>query len=196
MLDATLPTDLTLGLDWRDKLAPGDIVTFRFPRTDRSIPARNTACLVLEIETVDAQRCAVLIPAQPSRRPSDTACIVSVGKRAELHAAGLDCPTQFAVEDRRRVPLIHTGFVRSCVTGSPVIGQLVGASGERLNAARGRLHALRDIRNAKNADADQLCSHQRAHRRQPVQERDVRIDQHQPGRPVSAPKTADARRAQ
>ena len=111
MLDATLPTNLTLGFDWRDKLSPGDIVMFRFPLEDQTMPTEKIRCLVLEIEAVGTTRFAVLIPALPSRRPSDHARIISIGKRTELDAAGLDLPTQFVVQDRWRVPLTHERFV-------------------------------------------------------------------------------------
>ena len=182
MLDATLPTDLTLGADWRDKLSSGDIVTFRFPPDDRSCFAGDTACLVLEIKAVGTTRFAVLIPALPSRRPSDNARIISIGKRTELDAAGLDLPTRFAVQDRRRVPLTDEGFVHSCVTGSPVIGQLVGASRERLQAARGRLHALRDIRDAQNPNCDQPRPGHRPHLRRLVRGHDLAAEHRAPRR--------------
>ena len=172
MLDATLPTNLTLGFDWRDKLSPGYIVMFRFPLEDQTMPTEKIRCLVLEIEAVGTTRFAVLIPALPSRRPSDHARIISIGKRTELDAAGLDL----------RVPLTHERFVRSCVTGSPVIGQLAGASRERLTAARGRLHALRDIRHAEIANGDQPCPDYRPHRCRLVQGRDFAAEHRAPRR--------------
>ena len=182
MLDATLPTNLTLGFDWRDKLSPGYIVMFRFPLEDQTMPTEKIRCLVLEIEAVGTTRFAALIPVRPSRRPSDNSRIISIGKRTELDAAGLDLPTQFVVQDRRRVPLTHEGFMDSCVTGSPVIGQLAGASRERLTAARGRLHALRDIRHAEIANGDQPRPDYRPHRCRLVQGHDFAAEHRAPRR--------------
>ncbi len=52
------------------------------------------------------------------------------------------------VECRRRNPhskAVGSGFVSRPGTDPPVIGRLTGSEFERLNAVRGRIHALRDI---------------------------------------------------
>ncbi|MFZ3584987.1 hypothetical protein ACOI1H_23010 [Loktanella sp. DJP18] len=151
MLDATtssLDSDIATG--WHDHIAYGDVVYFRIPEVKGADHAVASPYLVLD--TLGDPRYAVLAPAFPSRRPSISPRIVSVGRRAELHAAGLHRPTEFRVDQRILVPVTHHGFVPSALTGSPVIGRVIGAGMERLNVARGRLHALFDMRDMQRHD--------------------------------------------
>ena len=76
----------------------------------------------------------------------------------------------------------HEGFMRSCVTGFPINGQLAGASRERLTAARGRLHALRDIRHVEITNGDQPRPNYRPHRCRLVQGPDFAAEHRAPRR--------------
>ncbi len=181
MLDAnSAHLDITDTQDWRDQLSHGDLVVFRFPIAGRADCAVPRPCLVLDIETVGSRRCAVLVPASPSRHPSTSARIVSIGRRADYRAAGLDRPTQFRVSQRLLVPLSHEDFVPSAETGSPLIGTLNSSGRARLDLARGRLHALRDMREDRSSD-------HRSHRRQSVRGRDFVVEMRRPRRVIARP---------
>ncbi len=179
------PPDATFTENWRDQISHGDLVVFRFPIAGRADCAVPRPCLVLDIETVGSRRCAVLVPATPSRHPSTSARIVSIGRRADYRAAGLDRPTQFPVNQRLLVPLSHEDFVPLAETGSPLIGTLNSSGRARLDLARGRLHALRDMRDDRSSD-------HRSHRRQPVRGRDFVVEMRHPRRVIARPLAATA----
>lgn len=146
MLDSTsLP--YVMADAWRDQLAHGDIVLFRFPLSDGSetAPIKARPCVVLDIETIEGERYALVAYGTTSRRRSNVGEEIHVRKREAYTAAGLDRPTRFIGARRVLVPLTHSGFVSRTGTDSPVIGRLTGSEFERLNAVRGRIHALRDI---------------------------------------------------
>lgn len=168
-----------LNSTWRNHLSHGDVVMFRFPGAGQPAAARPAArpCLVLDIETVGIRRCAVLVPAFPARRPASSGRSVTVFYRAEYRAVGLDQPTTFPVKSRLLVPLAHDGFVVSQITGTPVMGRLDGDAIERMNAERGRLHALRDIRADRERDP-------RPRRRGPERGRDFTVARRGQRRPI------------
>jgi hypothetical protein len=151
-------------------LSHGDVVMFRFPSAGQPAAARPGArvCLVLDIETVGTRRCAVLVPTFPARRPASSDRSVTLFQRPEYRAAGLKGPTHFLIRSRQLMPLGHEGFVIAQTTGTPVIGRLDGDAFERMNAERGRLHALRDIRADRARD-------QHAQRRGPQRGRDFTV---------------------
>jgi hypothetical protein len=153
MLDATTFSPATTDA-WRDDLSQGKIVLFRFPLSeggdDTEIKARP--CLVLDIETIVGVRYAVIAYGTTSRRKSNVGEEIHVCKRAAYMAAGLNEPTRFVGARRILVPLTHTGFVDVANTGSPVLGRLVDSEFERLNAVRGRIHALRSIATERHAN--------------------------------------------
>lgn len=141
---------------WQDQLSPGDIVMFRFPGLGQPTSARPMPrpCLVLDIEIVRGRRCAVLVPAVPFRRPAGRDRQVTLGKRAEWRAAGLEQPTAFPLRSRLLVPLAHEGFVVAPGTGSPVLGHLPEAVMERRGARRATHGAATGLRSAKRGVAD------------------------------------------
>jgi hypothetical protein len=132
---------------WRDHLTYGDIVVFRFPLSEggETAPIKARPCLVLDIETIGDERYAVLAYGTTSRRRANSGEEIHVRKRDAYTAAGLDEPTRFVGARRILVPLTHSGFVPHTETGSPVLGQLESLELDRLNAVRGRIHALHDI---------------------------------------------------
>ncbi len=162
MLDATtssLISDFATG--WHDHIAYGDVVYLRILGGTGADHAAASPFLVLDV--LGSPRYAVLAPAFPSRRPSTSPRIVSVGRRAELRAAGLERPTEFRADQRIFVPVTHHGFAPSALTGSPVIGRLAGAGMERLNIARGRLHALGDMRAMQTQDGTAMSQRSGPH---------------------------------
>lgn len=146
MLDSTTLSSVIIDT-WRDQLAHGDIVLFRFPLSDGSenTPLKARPCVVLDIETIGETRYALVAYGTTSRRRSNVGEEIHVRKREAYTAAGLDRPTRFIGARRVLVPMTHSGFVSRPGTDSPVIGRLTGTEFERLNAVRGRIHALRDI---------------------------------------------------
>jgi len=146
MLDATTFSPVATDA-WRDDLSHGHIVLFRFPLSeggeDAEIKARP--CLVLDIETIGGVRYAAIAYGTTSRRKANVGEEIHVRKRDAYIAAGLNEPTRFVGARRILVPLTHSGFVEIANSGSPVMGLLVDSELERLNAVRGRIHALRDI---------------------------------------------------
>jgi hypothetical protein len=146
MLDSTsLPCLMTDA--WQDVLAHGDIVLFRFPLSEGSddAPIKARPCLVLDIETIGETRYARIAYGTTSRRRSNVGEEIHIRKRDAYTAAGLDRPTRFIGARRVLVPLTHSGFVVRTATGTPVLGWLTGPEIDRLNAVRGRIHALHDI---------------------------------------------------
>lgn len=168
-----------LDVDWCNHLSHGDVVMFRFPGAGQPAAARPAArpCLVLDIETVGTRRCAVLVPAFPARRPASSDRSVTLFRRTEYRAVGLDGPTRFPVRSRLLVPLAHEGFVASQTTGTPVMGRLDGDAFERMNAERGRLHAVRDIRADQERDP-------RPQHRGPQRDRDFTVARRGQRRPI------------
>ena len=146
MLDTFQPPEPCTPANWRDRLAPGDIVVFRAPLAGQPASARPQPCLVLDVEILRGRRCALLAPGMPSFGAAATGPRVVVDRRTDRRAAGLERATRFCLRARLLVPLEHVGFVASEGTGTPVLGRLVGAAVDRLQAERARIHALRDIR--------------------------------------------------
>lgn len=146
MLDTTTTT-LTMTPAWRDHLSYGDIVSFRFPLAEEAGTGKPKArpCLILDIETRDGQRYALLAYGTTSRRRSNVGYEIHVRRRDEYLPAGLDEPTRFVGARRLLVPLTHSDFAICRATGSAVLGRLEGAPFDDMNAVRGRIHAEADI---------------------------------------------------
>ncbi|GAW37270.1 hypothetical protein RA2_04347 [Roseovarius sp. A-2] len=178
------------GTDWRNHLSHGDVVMFRFPGAGQAATANPAPrpCLVLDIEVTAGRRCAVLAPAFPARRPAGHGRAVSITRRAEYRAAGLDRPTRFAIKARLLVPLAHDGFFASETTGTPVIGRLDGAAVEQMHAECARLHAPRDIR------SDRAHARERPPlRRERLRGRDFTVERRHPRRPIPMSQVSAAR---
>jgi len=179
-----------LDTDWRNHLSHGDVVMFRSPSAGQPAAARPVArpCLVLDIKMIGARRCALLIPALPARRPASGDRSVTVSRGPEYRAAGLDRPARFPIRSRLIIPLSHEGFAPVGTSGTPVIGRLDGDAFERMNAERGRLQALRDIRADKERD-------HHPQRREPRRDRDFTVARRGQPRPISLSPAPAARRS-
>jgi hypothetical protein len=138
------PTDWHAGLTW------GHIVLFRFPvrlpgETDN---AKVRPCLVLDVEMVGAQRCALIAYGTSADTKANRGYEIDV-RGEEATAVGLHKPTRFVGARRILVPLEHPGFLMIGDSGSPIVGRLTGQSLDRMNAVRGRIHAEADMAKAR-----------------------------------------------
>ena len=175
MLD-NKPTPVTpIAPDWHIALAPGDVVLFRFPAAGEA--ARPRPCLVLDVETLAWERYAALACGIAADGGADQAYEIGLHGAEVLARAGLAQPVRFLGARRMLVPLSHRGFARNAETGTPVLGRLQGASRERMNRVRARLHAERDI-----------AADRRAHRR------NRRVPSRAPARPVVVERRLPKRR--
>ncbi|RKF12398.1 hypothetical protein D6850_18170 [Roseovarius spongiae] len=167
--------------DWRDDVSYGDIVLFRFPGAGRPAAARPAVrpCLVLDVETLNTRRCAVLVPAFPAHHAGASGRALVLRGRAEYGPAGLERPMRFPIRSRLIVPLEHDGFAPSKATGTPLVGRLCGDAVERMNVERARIHALRDIR------AERACAHA-PQRRGARRGRDFTVERRGRRRPIPA----------
>lgn len=172
--------------EWRDRLSCGDIVLFRFPPagTASSTCPVPQPCLVLDIEILRGRRCVVLAPSRPARRGAGPHRQVTVDRRTDWRAAGLDGATRFSIEARQIVPLAHDGFGPAAPAGTPVLGRLPEAAMERLQAERARLHALRDIRRDREWEHSQ---DRRRRQRARIRDRDFAVERRNIRRPLPLP---------
>lgn len=101
MLDSSNPSETPVTAAWRDRLAHGDVVLFRFPLAGPAAPHRPVPppCLVLGVEIIRGRYCAVLAPAMPSCRTSAPGRRVVVDRRPGWRAAG---PERAQSRDRQR----------------------------------------------------------------------------------------------
>lgn len=117
---------------WRDMLAPGDIVAFRFPCSDDPSAEKPRPCLIADVDHAAGE--AVVI--------YGTSRWTSANRGQELHVtdsearaeASLDRPTRFVGARRVRVPLTSLRFVE-CRHGTAVLGRL----GERYRSQLDRI---------------------------------------------------------
>lgn len=180
MLDILL-YDPRMSAAWRNHLSHGDIVLFRFPLAEEGETAKPKArpCLVLDIEQIGDQTYALLAYGTTSRRKSNVGDAVHVRKRADYIAVGLHEPTRFVGARRLLVALTHSGFVLDRQLESPVLGRIDGEIFERMDEVRGRIHALRDIRNERRRARGPL------RRKVLVRGRDFVVEPRDPSRPMS-----------
>ncbi|TDL83492.1 hypothetical protein [Meridianimarinicoccus aquatilis] len=132
---------------WREALAIGDIVSFRFPvaedRTDIAPKARP--CLVLDLTLIGEIRYATLAYGTSSQCRFNSGYEVRLSAAADYAAAGLHEPTRFIGTRRLMVPLNHRGFVICAKTGAPVLGRVQEKTAARMHAVRARIQAEADI---------------------------------------------------
>lgn len=134
---------------WKDSLAAGDVVSFRFPHeTDGLDDPKVRPSLVLDVEDRDGQRYAHLAygtTAPTTRRPGYAIDVIDAD---EISIASLHKPTRFDAARRVIVSLGNRDFNISPTRGTPVLGRLTGRATERMHRVRARIHAERDIRRA------------------------------------------------
>ncbi len=180
MLD-TINTNLKMTPAWQDHVTLGDIVAYRFPLAEEDASTRQPKarpCLILDIEVINGQRYALIAYGTTSHRRSNVGYEVHVRRGADYLSAGLDEPTRFVGARRVLVPLTHKGFAICRETGSAVLGRLDGEPFERMNAVRGRIHAMRDI----------AAETQPRRRRSHLRRRDFTVERRNPRKLVSTEK--------
>ena len=111
---------------WHARLAPGDVVSFRFPVADpgRGARVKKRPCLVLEVRVVEGRRHALLAYGTSVRSRANRGREIRVRRPEGLAQAGLHRPTRFVGARSVTVPLDDPRFVVSAQTGSPVLGRL------------------------------------------------------------------------
>lgn len=137
---------ITPALPWTATLTWGDIVSFRFPvAEEEGVKPKARPCLVLDVEDRDGLRFATLAYGTSVGGTANRGFEIRVSRPEEAAAAGLDRPTRFVGARRITVSVAHPGFCMHRVLGTPVLGRLTGASVDRMNRVRARIHAERDI---------------------------------------------------
>ncbi|MFC2968061.1 hypothetical protein [Acidimangrovimonas pyrenivorans] len=137
----TIKTQPTDGLSWPEKVAAGDIISFRFP-TDDTGEARPKArpCLVLAVAMVDGKRWMSVAYGTTVLKKARNGRGILVNA-SEAAACGLDRATGFRGD---RLMTINTGdpaLAVSPVFRTPVLGRLSGRPLERLRQIRDSLRA-------------------------------------------------------
>lgn len=146
--------DQTQPHDWKQDLAIGDVVLFRFPttETDGEAPKRRP-CLVLETPRLGGQCFAKLAYGSSAYGASNRGREVLVRQAPSIATAGLNRPSRFTLNRSLVVSLAHPGFEAE-THGDPRIGLLDERLMERLHALRAQMQA----------DADIAADHRRARR--------------------------------
>jgi hypothetical protein len=110
MFDMT--QDTTPPTDWRDTLAPGDVVLFRFPHSEPGdeTDAKRRPCLVLAIQTLGGRRVVELAFATTAKTKANVGLEIHVNRPDSLAAAGLRKPTRFVCARRFLAPFDHVGW--------------------------------------------------------------------------------------
>ena len=128
---------------WKDGVALGDILLFRFPTTedqpDGEAPKRRP-CLVLETPSISDHRFVWLAYGTSADGPSNRGREVLVKRAEGLTEAGLYHPTRFVGNRTLLLSLDHPGF-EAAEYGDPRIGRLDAGLQERMHAVRARMHA-------------------------------------------------------
>ena len=126
-------------MPWQERLAPGDIVLFRFPSSaGRGVVPVARPCLVLEVGTLVGTRQAVLAFGCTARSRRQHGFEVRVTDALEISAAGLLAPTRFLLTQQISVSLDCVDFVARDGSGSPITGRLGLATLERMHLAIAR----------------------------------------------------------
>lgn len=121
---------------WRDTLAAGDIVAFKFPCADDPSAEKARPCLVATVDRTLGE--AVIIYGTSRWTGANRGQELHVTGREACAEASLDKPTRFVGLRRVRVPLTSDRFVE-CREGTAVLGRL----GPRHSA---QLDRIRDAR--------------------------------------------------
>jgi hypothetical protein len=111
---------------WHARLAPGDVVSFRFPVADpgRGARVKKRPCLVLDVRVFEGRRCARIAYGTSVRSRANRGREIRVRRPEGMARAGLNRPTRFVGARCVTVPLDDPRFVVSARTGSPVLGRL------------------------------------------------------------------------
>lgn len=134
---------------WKKSLAPGDVVSFRFPLTEGERGAagerpKARPCLVLEVGRVGDLRIATIAYGTSSKHKANRGRDLRVECHTEIEAAGLAEPTRFVGVRRVMVPLGHCAF-NLAHRDTPVLGHLTGVAFEAMQVLRARFQAEHDM---------------------------------------------------
>lgn len=129
-------------MTWRDTLAAGDIVAFKFPCPDDPAAEKSRPCLVVAVDRIAGE--AVVVYGTSRWTGANRGLELHVTAPAACEEAALDRPTRFVGARRVRVPLESVRFVE-CRAGTAVLGRLGEAFRPRLDRLRhgGPRHARR-----------------------------------------------------
>ena len=116
--------------NWRETLAAGDIVAFRYPCPDDPAAEKTRPCLVLEVD--HAAVSAVLIYGTSRLRRQTRGRELRIADPAACAAAALDRPTRFIGSRRCAVPL-SSGRFEENAAGTAILGRLDTADRTRLD---------------------------------------------------------------
>lgn len=129
--------------DQSDPISIGDLIRWPLGGGAESI------ALVVEVGAVVGWRTLILALALPDHSQPVRPATFRMTRADDLFAAGLAAPVRFeldrGVSVSPRHPCLLTG-------ASPLLGRLSGTALDRLNDARARLHALRDIAAARREE--------------------------------------------
>jgi hypothetical protein len=128
--------------DWRQALAPGDVVLFRYPLAEEKAVERPKArpCLVLAIcGAADAPR-VVLAYGTTSKGRANVGHQIDVRRPADRAAAGLRKRSRFIGCRRMTEAADDPRFAIGPSASSPVIGRLAGNPADRLQVVLDHLH--------------------------------------------------------
>ena len=125
--------------DWKQNLALGDIVTFRFPISFAELAGSSEAppCLVCDVTIIADFRLITLICGTPGEKAQGPYQML-VSCPAAISATGLALPTLFDGNIRITVSAGHNGFVLGD-DRTPIIGRLFGAERRSLEDIRSRI---------------------------------------------------------
>lgn len=122
--------------DWRDTLAPGDIVAFAFPTGEGdAAQEKDRPGLVIAVDRSGAVGEAIIVYGTAAMTRANTGLELHVTAPADMAAARLRKPTRFVGTRLVRVPLDSPRFVR-CAAGTAVLGRLPPALHARLDRIR------------------------------------------------------------
>lgn len=149
-----MPPNLTRQ-PWRENLATGDIVRFRFPVDDPDNPqaiAKSRPCLVMGTRYFAGQKFVHIAYGTAAKSTANRGFEVRVNHPDARERAGLDRPTRFVCVRSIIVSVEHPGFEPDETTGSPIIGKLDASLMQRLIATKANLRCYGDsARSARRA---------------------------------------------
>ncbi|NVO25723.1 hypothetical protein [Donghicola mangrovi] len=160
MFDQPTPANDNTAPSWEAMLAPGDIVSFRFPMSERKATGERPKarpCLVLEVGQVGQLTLATLAYGTTSNGKANRGRDLVVAVDEEITSAGITGPTRFVGIRRVMVPIGHSAF-NLAHRDTPVLGHLSGGAFEAMQNLRARFQAERDMA-AEFRDAKRLARH-------------------------------------
>ena len=138
----TATTQPTEGLSWPEKVAAGDIISFRFPTDDDTGGARPKArpCLVLAVALVDGHRWMSVAYGTTVLKKARNGRGILVNA-SEASSCGLAHATGFRGDRIMTINTSDPALAVSPVFRTPVLGRLSGRPLERLKQIRDSLRA-------------------------------------------------------